>query len=125
MSSILNLTQHSATSEQIAAGVVEPADKAAVQAALTFDTLPDSGVLRTRAETLAMFAAASGHKSAMIGGAPFFMSWLEKALVAAGVRPLYAFSVRETKEEVQPDNSVIKVAVFRHAGFVGEGFAEV
>ena len=122
---ILNLTQHKATPDQIAAGVVEPADKAAVQAALTFDTLPHPGQVHTRAETLAQFARMSGCRSAMIGGAPFLMAELEKALWSWEVRPLFAFSVRVSTEQAQPDGSVRKVAVFQHGGFVGMEFAEV
>ncbi len=123
---ILNLTQHIATPDQISAGVVDPSptDKALIQSALTFDTLPDSMILRTRAETLAMYVSGAGHKSAMIGGAPYFMAPLEKALINAGVRPLYAFSVRETEEQTQPDGSVKKVAIFRHAGFIGTEYVE-
>lgn len=122
---ILNLTQHVATPEQIAQGVVNPADHAAVKAALTFEELPSSAVLTARAETLAMFAAQQGCKTALIGGAPYFMGPLERALWDKGIRPLYAFSVRETEEVAQPDGSVRKIAVFRHAGFVGTEFAEI
>ena len=46
------------------------------------------------------------------------MSALEKALVDYGVCPYYAFSRRESVEEVQADGSVRKTAVFRHAGFI-------
>lgn len=121
---ILNLTQHNATPDQLASGVVEPTDKAAVQAALTFESLPSSDTLKARAETLAMFALHQGATSAMIGGAPFFMRPLEEALWEVGVRPLYAFSTREVEEQTQEDGSVRKVAVFRHQGFVGMEFAE-
>jgi hypothetical protein len=47
------------------------------------------------------------------------MAPLEVALRAHGITPLYAFSVRESVDQVQPDGSVRKVATFRHAGFVG------
>jgi hypothetical protein len=57
-------------------------------------------------------------KFAMIGGAPYLMAPLESALRAHGITPVYAFSVRESVDQVQPDGSVRKVAVFRHAGFV-------
>jgi hypothetical protein len=55
----------------------------------------------------------------MIGGAPYLMAPLEVALRAHGITPLYAFSVRESVEQTQPDGSVRKIAVFRHGGFVG------
>ena len=123
--SILNLTQHDATPEQIQAGVVEPSYKEIVKKLLTFEELPTSGILKTRADKLAMYASSSGYKSAMIGGAGYFLPYLEQALLAAGVRPLHAFSLRESADQAQPDGSVKKSVVFRHVGFVGEEFAEV
>lgn len=116
--SIFNLTQHAATAEQISAGVVEPADKPAVSKLLTFDAVPDGAELARRADALAAMAAAVGAPAAMIGGAPYFMAPLERALRAAGVKPVYSFSTRESVEQSQPDGSVRKVAVFRHTGWV-------
>src|SRR5438094_459333 len=99
---ILNLTQHAAAPEQIAAGVVEPADKAAVQRLLTFEEPPTFSDICTRAKTLAEIAIASGFATAMIGGAPFLMGPLERCLRGyAGVKPLYSFSRREVVETVQ------------------------
>lgn len=134
---ILNLTQHSATPEQIAAGVVDlPApERAALIEALTFGELPERAEVLARAEFVAELAASiefgdddavnagAGQRAmrAMIGGAPFFMSPLEAALQEVGIIPLYAFSVRESVEETQPDGTVRKTAVFRHAGFVEVG----
>lgn len=115
---ILNLTQHVASTEQISAGVVEPADKPAVSKLLTFDAAPDGAELARRAGELAAMAAVAGASAAMIGGAPFFMSALERALKATGVRPLYAFSTRESVETVLPDGSTRKTQVFRHTGWV-------
>ena len=54
----------------------------------------------------------------MIGGAPWLMSSIENALRDHRITPIYAFSVRESAEQVQPDGSVRKVNIFRHAGFV-------
>jgi len=115
---IINLTQHAAAADQTAAGVVEPSDKKAVSGLLTFDTPPTSGEMVERAHALVAIAMAVGADAAMIGGAPFFMSTLERALREAGVRPLYAFSRRESVDESQADGTVKKVAVFRHAGWV-------
>lgn len=115
---IVNLTQHAATAEQVEAGVVEPAEKSAVQAALTFDAIPSADEMADRSAFLARIAVDSGCKKAMIGGAPFFMAPLERALLAAGVTPLYAFSVRDSKEEPDGNGGVRKVNVFRHVGFV-------
>jgi hypothetical protein len=115
---MINLTQHPATAEQAVAGVVEPRDKAAVQAALTADALPSAQDIRRMADDLAAIAAEHGADTAMIGGAPWLMGALERALIDRGIAPVYAFSVRESAEAVQPDGSTKKVAVFRHAGFV-------
>jgi len=137
---IINLTQHPATAEQIAAGVVDLAGDArqALIVALTFDELPTREELEARAEYIAELAATYSDSdddagnagavaypsAAMIGGAPFFMAPLEAALRAVGIAPLYAFSRRESVEETLPDGTVRKVAVFRHAGFVEAGIEE-
>ena len=125
MQKILNLTQHIATPEQTEAGVFEPSeeDKKEIQKLLTFEEIPDTKELGTRAYCIGRIAihyfddgASSGN--AMIGGAPYFMNFLEDALKYEGIKPMYAFSKRESADQVQPDGSVIKVAVFKHCGFV-------
>jgi len=118
MKKIVNLTQHSATPEQIAAGVEDLRGPAleALRKYLTFDALPARADIESAAEAIA--AMALGYEAAMIGGAPWLMAPLEAALRRYGVRPLYAFSRREVTEETMPDGSVRKVAVFRHVGFV-------
>jgi len=127
---ILNLTQHPATPEQKAAGVVDfpQAEREMLVKLLTFDTLPSREEIENRAFDLAELACYNGLNgdegddpiifTAMIGGAPYLMASLEQELVAHGITPVYAFSTRESVEETQPDGSVRKVNVFRHAGFV-------
>jgi hypothetical protein len=116
---ILNLTQHAASADQAAAGVIEPQCKEAVHRLLTFDACPDREAIHARAKALALLACASGAGAAMLGGAPYLMGPLEDALHAAGVRPVYAFSQRAgVVEEHQPDGSVRKIQVFCHAGWV-------
>ena len=112
---IINLTQHASTPEQ---RTFEPANKSAVQALLTFEYLPTAAEIGARAVKLAVIAAESCATSAMIGGAPYLMPALKAALHAVGVQPLYAFSSRESVDQVQADGTIRKVAVFRHLGFV-------
>jgi len=125
---ILNLTQHAATPEQVAVGVMDlsASDRDLLAAALTFDDIPDYFLMNTRARSIALMAAghSSGARSAMIGGAPYFMRPLERALWEMNIRPLYAFSIRESVERIRADGSIEKVNVFRHVGFVGNEFAE-
>ena len=118
---IINLTQHAATAEQLAAGVFDVPNEGArreLLMQLTFNDLPEDGEIVERAEALASIAGAFGARAAMIGGAPYLMSTLERELREGGITPLYAFSRRESVEEKLPDGSVRKVAVFRHLGFV-------
>jgi len=117
---VLNLTQHAASPEQRAAGVcdLEGADLTELRELLTFEELPDAAEIRRRAEATARLAGGTGAAAAMIGGAPYLMAPLERELRARGIRPLYAFSRRESVEQTQPDGSIRKVAVFRHLGFV-------
>ena len=115
---IVNLTQHAATAEQQAQGVLDLQGEALsdLKALLTFNELPTPGSIAARALALAAFA--EGCEAAMIGGAPYLMPVLEAALLEAGVLPLYAFSRRESVDVPQEDGSVRKTAVFRHLGFV-------
>ncbi len=115
---ILNLTQHTATEDQLKAGVVEPTDKLAVQQLLTFEELPGRELIRSRATALATLVAESGHVQAMIGGAPFFMAPLEQALRDQGVKSLYSFTRRESHEVPDGNGGVRKTQVFRHVAFI-------
>lgn len=132
---IINLTQHSATPAQIAEGVVDlPTElRTKLTELLTFDTIPSETVVFQRAQAIADMAEAwlgnqprpedygrdgAVLEEAMIGGAPYLMCALEYALLNYEIAPVYAFSVRESVEQTQPDGSVRKVAVFKHAGFV-------
>ncbi len=122
----LNLTQHTATPDQVQAGVIDmdPARRGELARLLTFATLPSSMEVRTRAREIAElargFVTARGLNSSrvMIGGAPYLMGPLETACARAGLGACYAFSVRESAEAVSPDGTVTKTTVFRHGGFV-------
>jgi hypothetical protein len=115
---ILNLTQHAATAEQLDAGVVEPTNREAVCAALTFYEPPPKGDILWRCRRLCDIAQAEKAYAVMIGGAPWLMPTLERWLLGEGIQPLYAFSTQESVDTVQSDGSVRKTAVFRHVGFV-------
>lgn len=127
---IINLTQHPASADQLAEGMVDLAGDqlADLVEALTFKTCPDRQEIIDRAEHIAELACYNGlsgdegdspmPQSAMIGGALWLMAPLAQALRQRGIEPVFAFSVRDTVEQVQPDGSVRKVATFRHAGWV-------
>jgi hypothetical protein len=128
---ILNLTQHNATDEQKAQLVVEPRmTKEKIKKLLTFEEIPTKEEIEVRATKIAeiavseasMYAGDTDNKiwitRVMLGGAPYLMGALEKAVRECGFTPVYAFSQRESEEITQPDGSVRKVQVFRHIGFV-------
>lgn len=113
---ILNLTQHKATPEQAAAGVVDmiiPPDKERLAACLTFDQIPDSLDMAERAITLCKMAQEYSADAVMLGGAPYFMPVLSAAMKQHGFRVFFAFSVRNVVEDGDT-----KTSVFKHAGFV-------
>ena len=123
------MTQHPATPEQLQEGVVDLSapQRAIVSQWLTFNDIPCRDEITSRAELLAQcatriqaFAKAYGvhFSTAMIGGAPYLMVALEKALRQQGIQPLYAFSQRVSTEAVALDGSVTKTAVFKHSGFI-------
>ena len=120
---IINLTQHSASPDQISAGVVDlpPSARSLLEAWLTFDTCPGTADVAWRAEAIASLAAEANPPlawQAMIGGAPWLMAPLAEELRRLGIKPLFAFSRRQAVDQVQPDGSVRKTAVFRHGGWV-------
>lgn len=117
---ILNFTQHKATQEQRDSGVVDSYEchQEYIGRLLTFDTIPSKKELQDRATECASIIQFLGFDKVMIGGAPFFMSYLEKALRDRGITPMYAFSTRVSSEVEQPDGSIRKVNVFNHIGFV-------
>jgi hypothetical protein len=127
---ILNLTQHPATPEQTAAGVVDlpPNERAILQRLLTFEQPPSVQDLMDRAQqicALAIHNSLGGDDGddphpefAMIGGAGYLMPALEQHLREHGIQPVHAFTRREVVERTEPDGAVTKSAVFRHAGFV-------
>jgi hypothetical protein len=117
---VLNLTQHAATADQIAAGVVDvaPEHKQRLEELLTFHAPPKFDEIQRRADELAELAESYGANDAMIGGAPWLMSALESALMDKWITPCYSFSVRDCVEREMPDGSVQKVNRFKHVAFV-------
>ena len=119
---VLNLTQHEATPDQLAAGVYEPPSpaKEIICRLLTFDNLPTLSDIVNRAAELAEIAAALSFwgQMVMIGGAPWLMGHLERWLRDRGLTPVYAFSKRVVKEEVLPNGEVRKTSSFVHEGFI-------
>ena len=127
---VLNFTQHRCTADQLAAGIIDCPDEFRDQLVnlLTFNELPTSNEVWNRAchlaslfETVAVqlgfdYASEKTSLHAMIGGAPFLMPMLEDAFGDIGVNVYYAFSRRESVDQVQEDGTVKKVAVFKHVG---------
>lgn len=122
MKKILNLTQHLATPDQIAAGVVDlpERDQDRLLDAITFEDLPDAEEIQDRAQQVVTLVHRFSTKKGkvMIGGAPYFMPALQCALQQVGCEVLYAFSRRESVDTFAPDGTIRKTSVFRHGGFV-------
>ena len=116
---ILNFTQHAATAEQVAAGVIDlmQHDLASLKALLNFVGLPTADEIYERAYEIAKLADNLMAESVMIGGAPFLMPVLQKALQMRGITVLYAFSERVSIEKIV-NGVVVKTNEFKHVGFV-------
>ena len=125
---ILNLTLHPATHEQRAAGVVDLDGPRLerLRSILTFDACPmDTDVARASILIVEIVwdwaehdRPVAGSLRAMIGGPIFLVPALSSRLVLYGVQPVCAFLVHRSVELIQPDGSIQKVDVLRHAGFV-------
>lgn len=120
MERIINLTQHPATPEQKEAGVLDLEGESLLmlQELLTFNDIPTEKELMLQSSQIALIAKSRLANKAMIGGAPFFMVFMHMALLREGITPVYAFSRRESIEEIQPDGTVKKLSIFKHIGFV-------
>jgi len=116
---IANLTQHNSTKEQQKAGVVDLVERQdEIKILLTFDEIPSKEEMEDRAIRLTKIVKEEGiFDAAMIGGAPFFMSTLERILKENGIQPLYAFSKRVSIEE-EINGEVVKKSIFKFEGFV-------
>ena len=124
MTTILNITQHSATPEQKAAGVVDLPESSRIELCrlLTFDNLPDKKELDERANSVLLLVKSIrdtyNTDVVMIGGAPFFMPTIYRCLEEHGYTPCFAFSKRTSSERIKEDGTVEKISCFRHEGFV-------
>lgn len=125
---ILNLTQHKATPDQVADGVIDLPDymREKLIDLLTFDDIPLRWNVIETAGNIAALAYLwmlqndpnNLSPKAMIGGAPFLICPLENALKSHGVTVVYSFSRRQSKETVLPDGTVSKTSEFKHIGWV-------
>ena len=116
---ILNFTQHAATAEQLDAGVIDlmQHDLASLKALLNFVGLPTADDVYNRAYAIAALAENLFAETVMVGGAPFLMPVLQKALQMRGITVLYAFSERVSIEKIV-NGVVVKTNEFKHIGFV-------
>ena len=116
---ILNFTQHAATAEQVAAGVIDlmQHDQAVLKSMLNFVGLPTADEIYERAYAIAALAENMFAETVMVGGAPFLMPVLQKALQMRGITVLYAFSERVSIEKIV-DGVVVKTNEFKHIGFI-------
>ena len=116
---ILNLTQHAATAEQLDAGVIDlmQHDQAVLKSMLNFVGLPTADEIYERAYAIAALAENLFAETVMVGGAPFLMPVLQKALQMRGITVLYAFSERVSIEKIV-NGVVVKTNEFKHIGFI-------
>ena len=115
---ILNLTQHRCTAEQLKDGIENVPSRLAkeLENLLTFKADYSLTDLVTSAKALARLAYQLQYDAAMIGGLPALMGHLERELIALGIGVAYARTERVSVDQTQPDGSVKKVSVFKHAG---------
>lgn len=120
---ICNLTQHHITDEQLLDLYRHGFDASNIHEnigmAETFYTLPSREEMMMKAERTANWANGLDYKAAIMGGAPYYMPYLEGALEYHGILPIYAFTKRVVSEIPGENGEVIKKSVFSHGGWVG------
>lgn len=119
---VYNLTQHTATADQINAGVVEVPEelREALLGALNFESLPTNQEVYSSAQTIGRIMEVLnpdfGEIQFMVGGAPYLMAAL--VTFAPCYDMVFAYSDRVSEEVHMPNGSVQKVTSFKHVGFV-------
>jgi hypothetical protein len=117
---MINLTQHLATPEQSHEGVIDFVSdtRKALSEFLTFNDISETeqSEMEYRADRIVKLIP-DDQKSALIGGALYFMPYLIKALRQKGITPYYSFTKRDIIEK-QSDSMVVKTAIFKHVGFI-------
>lgn len=94
---IINLTQYPTTAEMKKLGIVDLKESAykTLLRHLVFMEYPDKARIKEAAKNIATLAytasVAYNADKALIGGTPFLMSSLEKALKKLGIQPVYLF----------------------------------
>lgn len=116
---IFNLTQHNPTPAQKAEGVWDTTEE--IKGLLTFTSPPTKEEVEARAEALGD-VVESHHQftglRVMVGGAPYLMGPLVKALQRRGFDPVFSFTERKSVEKHAEDGTVTKTADFEHVGWV-------
>ena len=126
MVGIINLTQHELTPEQREFIDIEcHTNRQKVKDLLTFTKLPSKEDIYYRALDLAAIVEniidQDEHVDlflVLIGGAPYLMKPLIEELKRLEVIPVFSYTDRVSVETMQPDGSVVKTSVFKHAGYV-------
>ena len=121
---MLNITQHTATKEQVEDGVIDPAQevKVQIQKLITFDqsVMKEPEQLWNRAKALVGLVKRTYPEinRVMVGGALYFMPALVKELKEQGFEVFFSYTDRVSSEVHNADGSVTKTLVFKHLGFV-------
>lgn len=76
-----------------------------------------ASVLEAKSDIEAWNATKEPPITVMVGGAPYLTERLVRLFRSHGCACLHALTARESIEEMLPDGSIKKTAVFRHVGF--------
>lgn len=115
---LLNLTQHVATAEQLADGVIEPDEltKKTIRGLLTIHGQPDPVEISMKAQGLTNLVANGGYDGAMVGGKLHLMVNLLHLMNLKGLVCFEADSERVSKDIDNGDGTVTKTTTFQHIG---------
>lgn len=120
---ILNITRHKTTEGQKLDNVVDLPEYIIdeINRLCTFQPLPTLQELRVCAEKVVDIIENLQYPDVdgvMCGGAPYFNSILDKALISRGFVPHYPFTIRNYTRTTNPDGSINQQAVYKHMGLV-------
>lgn len=119
---VLNITRHKATQGQLDDGVIDLPDYIIdpINQLGIFEPVPSVELLRERAEQIVDILQIHYpmYDDVMCGGAPYFNSILDKALISRGFKPHYPFTYREYVTHTDSKGKTVNTPIYVHRGLV-------
>ena len=117
---IINLTQHDATQDQLDAGVVNLIGEAAykLKQAYRFNYVPSAEEKNRRVREIVQIAIDCKAEKALLDGPAWLTSALERELAVHEISAVYSFSMYPIIMTMEGDGTLVKRQRIKHMTFI-------